>query len=283
MKALPFKIPKKPHENVVLQIDKGQRFYDKLHQHEEIQLSYVIHGKGKLLVGNSVTAFGTGDFIALDANLPHVFLSEAGNSMSHMRSIFFTKESFGPNFFKNQEMQILEPFWESLSSGFKVVKDTEGIRTIFLELGNEDKFHLFIKLLQLLHYLTKVKGSSILEKGHTIKISKNQGQRLQVVFDYVMQNFQNEIQLNDVAEKIHMTKNAFCRFFKQRTNKTFFQFLAEIRIHHATLLLKEQPELSIAEIASLSGYPSISNFNHQFKVMVESSPNTYRKDLKSRI
>ena len=276
MKVYPFTIPKKPNENIVLQIDRAERFYDKLHQHEEIQLGYVVEGKGKLLVGNSVTTFNAGDFIAIDSNLPHMFLSEIGHHVSHMRSIFFTRASFGSNFFNNQEMHALVPFWESLPYGFKVTGDTGYIGNIFLQLINDDKFKLFTKLLELLHHLTKVKCFPIVEKGYVTKISKDQGQRLQLVFDYVMQNFQNEILLDDVSEKIHMTRNAFCRFFKQRTNKTFFQFLVEIRIQHASVLLKEKPELPIAEIAALSGYRSISNFNYQFKTITQLSPSSYK-------
>lgn len=41
MKVLPFKIPKPQHEALVYQIDREQVFYDQLHQHAEIQISYV--------------------------------------------------------------------------------------------------------------------------------------------------------------------------------------------------------------------------------------------------
>ena len=94
-----------------------------------------------------------------------------------------------------------------------------------------------------------------------------------------MQNFNSEIKLEQVAQKVHMSKNAFCRFFKQHTNKTFFQFLAEIRIQHACELLKERQESTILEIASQSGYNTISNFNRQFKEVKGINPRSYRNTL----
>ena len=276
MKVYPFKIPKRPKENIILQIDRDLRFYDKLHQHEEIQLSYLLSGKGKLVVGSTITTFEPGDFIAIGSNLPHLFLSLVNDEESHMISIFFTKKSFGDSFFENQEMQDLLPVWEYLPFGFKVSDEKSIIKKLFLQLKNENKFQLFIKLLELLQHLTLVKKAPIIESPHTFKINKYQGERLQVVFDYVMQNFQAEIKLEQIAEKIHMSKNAFCRFFKQRTNKTFFQFLAEIRIQHACELIREQPEISILEVASQSGYNTLSNFNRQFKVIKQVNPSSYR-------
>lgn len=279
MKVYPFKIPKKPKENIILQIDKALRFYDKLHQHEEIQLSYVLAGKGKLVVGNSISTFKSGDFIAIGSNVPHLFLSPLDSGESHMVSIFFTKNSFGDTFFENQEMQYILPIWQHLPFGFKVGEKTSVIKNLFSELKNENKFQLFIKLLELLEHLTQVPKTPMIESPYTFKINGYQGERLQVIFDYVMQNFKTEIQLKHIAEKIHMSKNAFCRFFKQRTNKTFFQFLAEIRIQHACELLREQPEASILDISSQCGYNTLSNFNRQFKVIKQMNPSDYRNQL----
>lgn len=276
MKVYPFKIPKKPKENVIFQVDRSKRFYDKLHQHQEIQLSYIISGRGKLVVGNEITTFKSGDFIGIGSNLPHLFLSHPDSDISHRASIFFTENAFGQGFFANQEMIVLQLVFKDLLFGF-MVKDKSGfIEDLFHQLKNEHKFQLFLKLLELLRFVAKMDKTPLVQKPYTFRISKNQGQRLQLIFDHVMQNFQNEILLEDVAQKIHMSKNAFCRFFKQRTNKTFFQFLTEIRIQHACELLKEMTETPISEIALLSGYPSISNFNRQFKEITHMNPRTYR-------
>lgn len=277
MKVLPFKIPKRPDEKLILQIDKGKRFYDKLHQHEEIQLSYIVSGKGKLLVGNTVSSFKTGDFIALGSNLPHLFLSTELSIDSHMISLFFTKNSFGEFFFENQEMESIHSIWANLDHGFILTDNTSDIHSLFTNLKNKNKFQLFIKLLELLQILAERKKRGIINSPISFKINKNHGERLQIVFDYVMQNFQNEIRLGQVANQIHMSKNAFCRFFKQRTNKTFFQFIAEIRIQHACELIREHPEISILEVSIQSGYNTVSNFNRHFREIQEMNPSEYRK------
>ena len=60
MKVYPFKIPKPIDEHLIVQIDKEPIFYNRLHQHEEIQISYIINGTGKLLVGESLSVGFTG-------------------------------------------------------------------------------------------------------------------------------------------------------------------------------------------------------------------------------
>ena len=283
MKVYPFKIPKKPKENIVLQVDRGPSFYDKLHQHEEIQLSLVVLGKGKLVVGNSVTTFETGEFIAIGSNLPHLFLSSKDAPQSHMVSLFFTKESFGTTFFDNPELQDLHPFWGRLPYGFKYLDKNQFIRKLFFELRNENKFQLFMGLMELLLHLVEIEYEPIVQTPYTIKISKNQGERLQLAIDHALQNFQSEIKLDDVASKIHMGTNSFCRFFKQRTNKTFFEFLAEVRIQHACELMDKNQETPISEIAVQSGYNTISNFNRQFLQITKMNPTQYRSRFEKDI
>ena len=284
MKVYPFKIPKLPNENILLQVDVSERFYDRLHQHEEVQLSYVHQGSGTLIVGNGVTTFKSGDFVAIDSNVPHVFLSQENSEPSRMSSLFFSKNAFGENFFDNQEMLVLESLWTELSFGLKLSHDNGLLKNLFSELNNDNKFGLFINLLLLLEHLKNSKKTRIMNADRVMtKISLDHGERLQKVFDFVMRHYSTDVQLEQVAEIVPMTKNAFCRFFKQRTNKTFFQFLTEIRMQHARHLLIERQELPIATVAILSGYPTISNFNRQFKESNKVTPKVFRKMRKQMI
>ena len=109
------------------------------------------------------------------------------------------------------------------------------------------------------------------------KITDNEGKRMQTVFEYVMTNFQKNITLDEIAALSNMTKNAFCKYFKVRTNKTFFQFLIEIRIERAGKLLSKSQELSVLEVSELCGFNNISNFNRKFKEIKGVSPLVYRK------
>ena len=73
MTVLPFKIPKPKNEALVYQEDHEVFFYDKLHQHEEIQISLILKGSGTIIVGDSINAYNKFDVLVIGGNVPHVF------------------------------------------------------------------------------------------------------------------------------------------------------------------------------------------------------------------
>ena len=91
MKVLPFKIPKPENVTLYIQEDKGKTFYDKLHQHQEIQISVILKGEGTYVIGDCVGDFKPNDLFVLGENLPHVFKSDASpKKEASMLSLFFT-------------------------------------------------------------------------------------------------------------------------------------------------------------------------------------------------
>ena len=100
MKVLPFKIPKPENNALIYQEDIELVFYDKLHQHDEIQISFIEKGNGTLLVGDRISSFAENDIFVIGSNLPHAFKSDKNAvSDSKMLSLFFTASSFGDTFF----------------------------------------------------------------------------------------------------------------------------------------------------------------------------------------
>ena len=75
-----------------------------------------------------------------------------------------------------------------------------------------------------------------------------------------------------------MTTNSFCRFFKKMTNKSFTEFLNEIRVRNAARMLVQE-NYPISEISYMVGYKSIPNFNKQFKHIIGTTPKSYRYNL----
>ncbi|MGX1930431.1 AraC family transcriptional regulator [Flagellimonas sp. 2504JD4-2] len=279
MKVYAFKIPKKPGENIIVQCDKGPVFFDKLHQHEEIQLSLVVAGQGKLIVGGTVHSYKDGDFFVIGSGLPHLFKSTESDKDSFMISVFFTETSFGDTFFERREMDGLKSFFQYAESGFKLSSPEESIPEIMKSVISMDHFSRFMTLMQLLKKLSEKQKTKLSNFTYPKEISDDHGERLRSVFDFVMQNFNQKIALETVSDLAHMTPNAFCRFFKQRTNKTFFKFLIEVRVEHASQLLFHNKDLSVLEVANLSGFNSISNFNRKFKEIKGVNPSRYIQSL----
>ncbi|MGN6420388.1 MAG: helix-turn-helix domain-containing protein, partial [Pseudobacter sp.] len=95
---------------------------------------------------------------------------------------------------------------------------------------------------------------------------------------FIFEHFRKDISLDDVAGIANMNKQAFCRYFKSRTQKTFVEFLNEVRISHACRLLTESSQ-PVADLAYDCGFNSITNFNRIFKEIKGISPRQFRNML----
>ena len=274
MKVLPFKIAKPLNQNLIVQVDESEAFYNQLHQHKELQLSLILKGQGKLITGDSIHHFQNGEFFVIGPNCPHLFQSDRTVRKVKMISLFFTRDSFGEYLFELADLEEIRPFFTNAKNGFKLLSHKEEVYKLLCQIPDQDKLTRFINLLRLIKILCQAKREVLTGFMYPKQIGSRDGQRLQSVFDFVVNSFQNDISLATVAELAYMTPNAFCRFFKKQTNKTFFQFLIELRLEHASQLLHSS-NLSIAQIADRSGFNSISNFNRQFKAQKGISPTQY--------
>lgn len=280
MKILPFKIPKTEKEALIYQENIEQVFYDQLHQHEEIQISYIYKGSGTLLVGDSINDYKEGDILVIGENIPHVFRSNTSASPeSVMLTLFFTKTSFGKDFFSLNDMSSVDDFFKASEYGMKILSNQNKIINQFHKLKNQNKLQriaTFLKILNIIIFSEKTPLSSFVYKK---KYTDDEGRRMSAVFEYAIESYHQNITLDEVAEKANMSKNAFCRYFKKRTNKTFFQFLIEIRIENACKLLHHKKDLSIASVSELCGFQDIANFNRKFKELKGISPSQYRSQF----
>lgn len=280
MKALPFKIPKTSNDTLIIQEDRSMVFYDKFHQHEEIQVSLVVSGEGSLIIGDTITRYKSNDILIFGSQVPHVLKSTPSSDISYMISVFFAKDSFGDHFFQLSEFIGLQDFFECLPYGVRVLNKKENLKDYFFSIRNSknrlDRFIIFLNMLKLFCEVEKETiSSSITRKNYT----DNEGKRMASVFQLVMHEFHRDITLTEVSAIATMTPNAFCRYFKQRTNKTFFQFLTEVRIENSCRLLSKESDMSIAQISYASGFKNLSNYNRKFKLIKKMTPSQFKKRL----
>lgn len=280
MKILPFKIPKLTEDTLIVQEDRESVFYDKFHQHEEIQISLIVQGEGSLIVGDTITDYKPNDILIFGSNVPHVLKSASSEEDSYMISLFFTRESFGKSFFDLPEFQDLHSFFRNSMYGMRLKSKKKKLKAKFYEiLGSEDRmqrFTIFLTILQIIRNAENETLSSFVSKR---TYTDNEGKRMAKIFESVMNEFDKDFSLKDAADIANMTPNAFCRYFKQRTNKTFFQFLIEVRIENACRLFSREAEITVSEASYHSGFKNLSNFNRKFKEIKGVTPTGYKKRL----
>lgn len=99
---------------------------------------------------------------------------------------------------------------------------------------------------------------------------------VQKVLHYIEQNYQEQIYLSTIAEKLHLNYHYLSSYFNNHAKESFPDCLNRIRISKAKEFL-EDPAISISEVSELVGYSDQSYFGKVFKKYTGSSPSSYRK------
>lgn len=103
-------------------------------------------------------------------------------------------------------------------------------------------------------------------------------QKLKSAMDYMHSHYSEEITLEQLAKTVYLSKEQFCRSFKQLTQVSAFYYLNRYRIQKSCELLICTNK-KVAEIAPLCGFNNISYFNREFKKFIHMSPNAYRSHV----
>ena len=160
MKVLPFKISKESCKTLTVEEEKKFCFYDKLHQHEEIQISYILSGKGTFIVGDTVKNYQQNDILIFGTNVPHVLNSNLEMS-SHMISIFFTPDCFGHDFFELEELLVIKTLLKKSDLGIKVTDTSQELKNMFFQLTKQHDLKQIISFLKILNKIITFKYDTI--------------------------------------------------------------------------------------------------------------------------
>jgi AraC-like DNA-binding protein len=254
------------------------------HFHPHYQLFTVIKGTGTRFIGDDIRHFEEGDTVFLGPNMPHLWRSDRNyfEKESQLQTegivVYFKEDFLGNDFFEKPEMFDIKSFLKNSERGLDLTgtMGEEMVRDLNELLGLTG-FEGISKLLNILHKLSVTNDYQYISSTNytnTHKISETE--RMRIVHEYVLKHFKENINLSTVASLSNMTEAAFCRYFKSRTNKTFSDFVKEIRIGNACKMLQDENK-SISQTCYESGYNTVSNFNNQFKSLKGVSPLQYQK------
>lgn len=252
-----------------------------LHYHDEIELNFILNGKGaKRVIGDHMQEIDDTELVLIGSNLPHVWLTNKCNS-NEIREITiqFHKDLLDEKFLKRNQLSFIRTMLEKSARGISFSKDTiERIKPRFMNLNQKQGFDSVLELISILHDLSTSRNMQFLSGAtfNNTELSYN-SRRIEKVFEYMHHNFDRPVSLNDVAKLANMTDVSFSRFFKRRTGIKFIDSLMEVRLGHASRLLIDTTQ-SIAEIAYNCGFNNISNFNRIFKKKKNCTPKEFRED-----
>ncbi|MEN2282172.1 AraC family transcriptional regulator [Algoriphagus sp. SE2] len=282
----PLKKSRIPDSKVFLVKEIIAPFFDKnWHFHPEYQLVVILKGTGTRYIGDHIKPFKEGDMVMTGPNLPHVWRSDnayfdpSNNLETHLIVVYFPENFLGEGIFEKEEFADIARLMKLSLRGVEVNGKTNREVTEMMK----NLIHLtgstqLIQLLEILNLLSHSKDIRQITNVGYINLNKeSEKDRMGEVYEYVMKNYKQKIKLEEVASLANLSVSAFSRFFKSRANKSFSDFISDVRISHACKLLHEE-DINVSEVCYESGFNTLSNFNKQFKDRIGKTPINYRKE-----
>ena len=265
----------------VMKVDEPH-FFPHWHFHPECELMLVLEGTGMRFVGDSMERFQEGDLVFYGANIPHLYRSDKEfyedklSKTSKATVVYFNEQ----NFWDSQNISQLKKLFSNAKRGIRFTGVTQSrLQERIIKLSNSrEGLDKMIDLLSILKIMSESNEYTLLSSDAFTSITATDDcERINRVYQFVMDNYTKNPSLEEVAEIACMSHTAFCRFFKSHTNKTYIQFLNEIKIGNACKMLIDN-DLSISEICYITGFNSTAHFNNQFKKILGVTPSQYRME-----
>nr|WP_199079200.1 AraC family transcriptional regulator [Pedobacter sp. ASV19] len=186
------------------------------------------------------------------------------------------------------ELDSLNQFIYSNPQGFKIPESHfKSVSERVLQVKSAvqiDKLMHFFYLLRSLANISKETDPLCAERIEEVSLEAGtSGSRITLIFNYIKENFKNELTLADVAEYANLTPQAFCRYFKKHCGITFVHYLNRIRVKEVCNQLNENYLDSVSFIAYNCGFNSITNFNRVFKQITGCNPKEYVQQYKQTL
>ncbi|WP_137597602.1 AraC family transcriptional regulator [Paucilactobacillus kaifaensis] len=248
-------------------------FKVKQHRHDFYQLQYLITGEENISINQQKYILKPNNIALMDSNVYHEYSFNKNaklidikfnldNELRHFLSNLFLKPVFPVNdaFLRNSFSQLVEQ-----AVNYQTSENSE----LLLDLDTQVK----LLLLQLLHSsrkTTTVSGNSM----NTSIFSEILQDDSFPMLDFLEQNYDQQITLDDLMEKFHYSKGQIIKMFSDTLHQTPMQVLQKIRIEHSIYLLKNT-NYSIGKIANMVGF-SDNYFTKIFFKYEHQVPNKYR-------
>lgn len=279
-------LPINNHQPIIARYYDYNRFTYPWHFHNEYEIIYVREGHGERFVADNIGTFGAGEIILLGSNLPHYMRSAAEyfseDSQKRVTGVViqFEKDFMAHAINNYIDLKLIKDLLDESKRGIlfsslankKIVEQVEALPSY----KGVDRF---VNLLLILDNMAKSNNKRLLgSRQFDNSLSLFADDRLGKVLSYVNYHYTEKINLEAIAAKIPMNVTAFCRYFKEKSGKTFIDYIMDLRIGYACKLLSSGP-MDVSQICIASGFNSVTHFNRIFKRKTSMTPTEYKKSF----
>ncbi|KIO77557.1 transcriptional regulator [Pedobacter lusitanus] len=286
MKPQLLKISKSPAQSFSVRHDWKPNMNNKFHYHPEAELIHFVKGKGSQFIGDSISEFQSGDLILVGANLPHYwrfdedFTATDSTNYADLKVVHFSEKFLGEHFLNLPENKSIRDILDKARRGIRIEgKNKKNVTEILGYMLKTEGTDRIIYMIQALLEIAKCDKLELLSSVGYSSVTEDMGNdRIKDVYDYTFANFRNRIELKEIADVARISPNSFCRYFKSFTQKTYSQFLTEIKVGQACKLLIDN-RLNIKQVCYESGFNNFTSFHKCFKGITGKSPLSYQREF----
>lgn len=247
------------------------------HYHPEYELTLIIKGRGRRLVGDSHEQFESGDLVLLGPDLPHTWISDDKHKEKEIAVVIQFSSNFIKRFTELAELTSINKLLTLAKQGisFKGEITAEFVEQM-KQLPKKSGVERVMGLLYIFQELSKMKLSVLASEYYQPLKGKENEKRINKVCQYVQKHAVEALTIHKAATLIHLSPSAFCKFFKRMTGTTFSDYVNDIRIANVCnqLITTDMP---VAEIAYSNGFETLTYFNRIFLKKKNMTPTQYRK------
>ena len=235
--------------------------------YHEYSLSFIVKGKGKLIYGNKTYNLSAGEGFLIVPNIPIEYIGDKLEPWTYYYVCFHGTgaEKLLWDACLNQD---------SPTFTFNLTPDTFNELTLMHASGKTRASkgygvlgHLLVLMSRIVARSTPA-STSWSPEGHVKKAIR-----------YIRDNYPYGITVEDVAYQLGLDRTYLYRLFLKYVSVTPSEFILATRLESAVAKLKDT-DLSISEIAAVSGFSDVSHFYKAFTKKYGTSPKKYRESLK---
>ena len=248
-----------------------------LHFHNLMEIGRCIQGRGKIVLGNEVYDYGEDMFTLIPQNILHGTSSEGD---CYWEYLFFDME------------ELMEEFDHyDLKKANKIIRSVMGNGRIYQRNVRPDIWNLIEMIFELVrkkndYYKETVKAllAGVVMQMAADNEIENKGQRNENVssiapaLKYIEENYQQEIQIQNLAECCHVSEAHFRRIFQKNMNMTPVEYINLVRVQAACDLMRKN-NYQMEEVAQKAGFQTVSTFNRNFNKIIGSTPYQWKKQM----
>ncbi len=272
--------------SVHAQEDMGKGVMAQAHIHDYIEILYALSGAYNITLNNTEYYFTVGDLVIINSYEIHniTALTEGKNKYIVIK---FVPEILYTNSQSLFEMKYAMPFILNESTHQKIFLKREIEHTVvpgiiqliyeeFTEKNYGYELAMRANIINLFLFILRSWHNRNMNLNLDVSLNKEMIERLQNVFEYIENNYQNDITSLEMSKICNLSYSYFSRAFKRIMRKSFKEYMNYFRITKAEKLLISS-NLNITEIAQAVGFSTSSYFIEQFKKFNSISPKQFRK------